>query len=122
MDVPANRLRGMFGAGAPVRLCTAAVRAGRLTHAAVRQTLDLYIEARLVQAAQRVACSRLHPVQARLARWLLSVYDRIDRDEFVVPQEIIAELVGVHRPTITVALQRIQDQGAIDRRGRAIIL
>jgi signal transduction histidine kinase len=60
--------------------------------------------------------------QARLARWLLDVDDRITRHEFVIAQDIIAELLGIHRPTVSVALQRLEDEGAIERRGRAIVI
>jgi signal transduction histidine kinase len=64
----------------------------------------------------------LHPVEARLARWLLAIHDRIDGNTFVVPQELIADMLGVHRPTVSLALQRLEDQGAITRCGRAIVI
>jgi signal transduction histidine kinase len=109
-------------AGAAVRVPTASLKAVRLANPAVRKALDLYIEARFVQAAQAVACSRLHALQPRLARWLLGVHDRIGRNEFVISQESIADMLGVHRPTVSIALQRLQDEGAIERRGRAIVV
>jgi signal transduction histidine kinase len=108
--------------GTAVRVPTASVKAVRLTDASVRKAIDLYIEARFFQTAQAVACSRLHPLHARLARWLLGVHDRIAGNEFVVSQESIADLLGVHRPTVSIALQQIQDEGAIVRRGRAIVI
>ena len=109
-------------AGPAVRVPTALLKAVRLANPSVRQVLDLYIEARFVQAAQAVACSRLHPLQSRLARWLLGVHDRVARNEFVISQESIADMLGVHRPTVSIALQRLQDEGAINRRGRAIVV
>jgi signal transduction histidine kinase len=108
--------------GTAVRLPTASLKAVRLANPSVRAALDLYIEARFLQAAQGVACSRLHPLQPRLARWLLGVHDRIARHEFLVSQESIADMLGVHRPTVSIALQRLQDEGAIERRGRAIVV
>jgi len=108
--------------GAAVRVPTASLKAVRLAHPSVRKAIDLYIEARFLQTAQAVACSRLHPVHARLARWLIGVHDRTARSEFVISQESMAELLGVHRPTVSVALQQIQDEGAIVRRGRAIVI
>lgn len=108
--------------GAAVRVPTASLKAVRRVNASVQTTLDLYIEARFLQAAQAVACSRLHPLQARLARWLLGVQQRIARNEFIISQEFIAEMLGVHRPTVSMALQRLQDEGAIVRRGRAIVI
>jgi signal transduction histidine kinase len=109
-------------AGAAIRVPTASLKAVRLANASVRKTLDLYIAARFLQTAQAVACSRLHPLQSRLARWLLGVHERIARNEFIIPQEYIAEMLGVHRPTVSMALQRLQDEGAIVRRGRAIVI
>jgi signal transduction histidine kinase len=108
--------------GTAVRVPTASLKAVRLSNPSVRTALDLYIEARFLQAAQAVACSRLHPLQPRLARWLLGVHDRIARREFVVSQESIADMLGVHRPTVSIALQRLQHEGAIERRGRAIVV
>jgi signal transduction histidine kinase len=108
--------------GTAVRVPTASIKALRLADASVRQALDRYVEARFVQAAQAVACSRLHPLQSRLARWLLGIHDRVAGNEFVISQESIADLLGVHRPTVSVALQRLQDEGAIARRGRAIVV
>src|SRR5687768_7509298 len=46
--------------GTAVRVPTASVKALRLANPSVRTALDLYIEARFLQAAQAVACSRLH--------------------------------------------------------------
>jgi signal transduction histidine kinase len=109
-------------AGDALRVPIASLRAARLTNPSVRQALDMYIEARFVQAAQAVACTRLHPLQSRLARWLLAVCDRVGRNEFVISQESIADMLGVHRPTVSIALQRLQDDGAIERRGRAIVV
>jgi signal transduction histidine kinase len=108
--------------GAALRVPVAALKAARGASPSVRKALDLYIEARLIQTAQTAACNRLHPVEARLARWLLAIHDRIENDEFVVAQEFIADMLGVHRPTVSTALQRFYDQGAVGRRGRAIVI
>jgi signal transduction histidine kinase len=108
--------------GPAVRVPTTSLKAVRLANASVRKAIDLYIEARFLQTAQAVACSRLHPLHSRLARWLLGVHDRIARDDFVISQESISDMLGVHRPTVSTALQQIQDEGAIVRRGRAIVI
>jgi signal transduction histidine kinase len=108
--------------GTAVRVSTASFKAVRLANASVRRVLDLYIEARFVQTAQAVACSRLHPLRARLARWLLGIQERSVRNEFVISHESIANRLGVHRPSVSTALQHLQDQGVIARRGRAIVI
>src|SRR5256885_8222033 len=106
-------------AGSAVRVPAAVVRAARRANLAVRETFDLYTEARLIQVAQTAACSRLHSVEERLARWLLAIDDRIAGDEFIVPHESIANMLGVQRPTVSMTLQRFHEQHAIERRGRA---
>jgi CRP-like cAMP-binding protein len=76
---------------------------------AFRQQVLLYIRAVLAQLSQSVACNALHSVEQRLARWLLMTHDRAGRDTFAITQEFIAEMLAVHRPTVTVVLQRLQD-------------
>jgi signal transduction histidine kinase/CRP-like cAMP-binding protein len=108
--------------GTALRVPTTSLRAARRAWPAVARVLDLYTEAQLIQIAQTAACHRLHSVEARLARWLLGVHDRITGDEFVVAHESIADMLGVHRPTVSTVLHRFQEQHAIVKRGRAIVL
>lgn len=108
--------------GRAMRMPAPALRAARFSNPSVRAALDLYTQARFVQFAQTAACSRLHSVEQRLARWLLAIHDRIDGEEFVVPQEFIAAMLGVQRPTVSTRLQRLQERGAITRRGRVIVI
>jgi signal transduction histidine kinase len=108
--------------GTALRARTADVKAARARHPRVRQALDAYTEACLIQMAQTAACNRLHCLEARLARSLLSIHERIEGDRFVLSQEALATMLGVHRPTIAVALQRLQEQAAIARQGRALVI
>jgi signal transduction histidine kinase len=108
--------------GLAVRVPLASLRAARAHHVSVRATLDAYTQARYIQVAQTAACNRLHRVEARLARWLLEIRERIDRSDFVVAQEFIAGMLGVQRPTVSSALQILQNHGALTRRGRAIVV
>lgn len=84
----------------------------------VREVLDHYTTARLVQVAQVAACNRLHSVGSRLARWLLMLRDRIDGDHLRLSQQAIADALGVHRPTIALELQRLHGTGAVFYRSR----
>jgi signal transduction histidine kinase len=108
--------------GAAFKAPAAAIRAERLRVPAVRAVLDLYTEARLIQVAQTAACNRLHGVEARLARWVLAIADRIDADSFRLSQEFMAQMLGVHRPTVSTTLQRLKDAGVISSRGRSIVI
>lgn len=70
-----------------------------------------------------IACNRLHTVEPRLARWLLVTLDRSTTKTLPLTHEIMAEMLGVHRPTLTIALQSLVKTGALTAaRGRVEIL
>ncbi|WP_176480107.1 helix-turn-helix domain-containing protein [Mesorhizobium sp. WSM3859] len=68
----------------------------------------------LNQIAQNTSCNRLHEVQERCARWLLQTHDRVDSDEFPLTQEFLSQMLGVHRPSVSVAAATLQRAGLID--------
>ncbi len=109
-------------AGMALRTTTAQLRAERLRRPSLRTVVDRYTEARLIQVAQTAACNRLHSVEARLARWLLAIADRIDDDHFTLPHEFMAQMLGVHRPTVSLTLQGFRDAGILGSRGRSLII
>jgi hypothetical protein len=65
------------------------------------------------------ACNALHPVEARMARWLLHIHDRMDGDTIPLTQEALSQLLGVRRTTVTLVVPKLRASGAIrsDRRG-----
>jgi CRP-like cAMP-binding protein len=81
--------------------------------AALREAADRYLQGLIIQIAQTVACNRLHPVGERAARWLLMTADRVGADEFHLTQEFLATMLGVHRPSVTVAAGELQREGSI---------
>jgi signal transduction histidine kinase len=109
-------------AGTAARASTSQLRIERLQRPSIRTIFDRYTEARLIQIAQTAACNRLHSVEARLARWLLAIADRIDDDSLTLPQEFIAQMLGVHRPTVSLTLQGLRDAGVIAYRGRSLMI
>ena len=75
------------------------------------------------QIAQSTSCNRLHEVQERCARWLLQTHDRVDSDSFPLTQEFLGQMLGVHRPTVSIAAGMLQKAGLIVySRGRIIIV
>jgi CRP-like cAMP-binding protein len=64
-----------------------------------------------------VACNGAHSLSQRLARWLLMMRDRSGADELPITQSLLAEMLGVQRPTITNSARELERAGAI-RRGR----
>jgi CRP-like cAMP-binding protein len=88
-----------------------------------QQLLLRYTQALLTQISQTAVCNRLHSVEQQLCRWLLLSHDRLNTDELVMTQELIADMLGVRREGVTVAAGRLQDYGAISYvRGRIQIL
>jgi CRP-like cAMP-binding protein len=63
--------------------------------------------------SQSAACNRLHVIEQRCARWLLMSHDRVGRDQFDLTQEFLAEMLGVRRPGVTVAMGILQKAGLI---------
>jgi CRP-like cAMP-binding protein len=90
---------------------------------ALQKILLLHTQARLTQIAQSAACNRQHKIEARLARWLLSVYDCVLQDELDLTQEFISNMLGVRRAGVTIAAKALQDKGIIRyNRGKIVIL
>ena len=82
-----------------------------------------YTQALITQISQTAVCNRLHSVEQQLCRWLLLSHDRLNTNELVMTQELIADMLGVRREGVTVAAGRLQDEGAISYvRGRIQIL
>ena len=85
--------------------------------------LLLYTQALLTQMSQTAVCNRLHSIEQQLCRWLLLSHDRLQSDELVMTQELIANMLGVRREGVSVAAHRLQELGLIEyRRGRIKIV
>lgn len=82
-----------------------------------------YTHSFLAMTSQTAACNRLHTVDERLCRWLKMTYDRVRRTEFSLRQEFIAQMLGVHRPSVSIAAGILQKAGLISyHRGQMQIL
>lgn len=79
----------------------------------LHQRLMRYVMALLNQIAQGTSCNRLHQVQERCARWLLHTHDRVGGDSFMLTQEFLSQMLGVHRPTVSIAARMLQQAGLI---------
>ncbi|MCA9851557.1 MAG: Crp/Fnr family transcriptional regulator [Dehalococcoidia bacterium] len=73
--------------------------------------------------SQSVLCNRFHELTQRAARWLLVFASKLPpgEDPLPVTQEILSQMLGVHRPSVTLALQALTDAGAIRSEGRGLI-
>lgn len=87
---------------------------------AIRFALQIHFRALLVQLQFGVGCNALHPVKARMGRWMLHLRDHIDDDVLPLTQEQLAQILGVRRPTVTLLMRSLRASGAIKsvRRGQ----
>ncbi len=82
-----------------------------------------YTQALMTQMFQTAACNRHHSVEQQLCRWLLMTVDRIPTGELVMTQELVANMLGVRRESVTEAAGSLQNAGCIRyRRGHIAVL
>jgi CRP-like cAMP-binding protein len=87
------------------------------------QTLmEAYAQAFLGQVMVSVACNGAHSLKQRLARWLLMMRDRSDSDMLPITQSLLAEMLGVQRPTITNAVREFESTGLIEGGRRQVTI
>jgi CRP-like cAMP-binding protein len=83
-------------------------RGGRLVTLLQRHTQLV-----MITMAQLILCNRIHRLDQRAARWLLQVDDRVDEAPFKVTQEFLAQMIGVQRPALSVAMRQFKDAGLV---------
>ena len=127
-------LLGVFGAkrssvrllvqipGTAARMSRAAFTRAMETIPSFRGLMITYVEAFLKQVLVSVACNGAHDLKHRLARWLLMMRDRSDDDALPITQNLLAEMLGVQRPTITNAARELQRAGLIERGRREVTI
>jgi CRP-like cAMP-binding protein len=110
-------------AGAGYRLSALAMkeefdRAGHVLHLLLR-----YTQALITQMSQTAACNRHHSLDQQLCRWLLLSLDRLQGNDLVMTQELIANMLGVRREGVTEGALKLQKAGLIRySRGRITVL
>ncbi len=108
-------------AGSSSRISMEALRRQMEAWPQLRELFLSYIRFFLVQTLQSVACNTLHTVDERCAKWLLMAHDRAGHeDTFNLTQEFLAEMLGVHRPSVTIVARTLQNAGLI-RYSRGVI-
>src|ERR1700691_4232130 len=91
--------------------------------APVLHLLLRYTQALITQMAQTAVCNRDHTVDQQLCRWLLLSLDRLQGDELLMTQELIANMLGVRREGVTEGAMKLQHAGLIRyARGRISVL
>src|ERR1700689_13943 len=87
-----------------------------------RSLMYAYVQAFQEQVLVSVACNGAHSLKQRLARWLHMMRDRGDDDTLQITQSLLAEMLGVQRPSITNAAKKLERAGLIERGLRQVTI
>lgn len=89
----------------------------------LRGVMHNYMLAMFVLVSQTAACNRRHPVEERCARWLLMTHDRVEEDTFPMTHEFLADMLGVRRPSVSIAMSILSKAGYTRyRRGKVEVI
>jgi CRP-like cAMP-binding protein len=120
-DSPVRAL--VQGTGTALRMTSKRFRSEHGKHGALHREVNRYIHYRIIQVTQTAACNRFHPIEARLARWLLMTRDRMGTNHFRHTQELLGNMLGVLRVAVTNAAGALQRRKLISySRGEINIL
>jgi CRP-like cAMP-binding protein len=72
-----------------------------------------FANAHMIMLTQNIACNSQHSIEQRCARWLLLTHDRMGKDEFVLTQEFLSQMLGVRRAGVSGVMQTLQKAGYI---------
>ncbi|MEH2502458.1 Crp/Fnr family transcriptional regulator [Bradyrhizobium sp. AZCC 1721] len=116
---PSDMTAIVRAAGTAFRIPASRFHAAFNRSPAIRHAVQIHVRAMLMQLQLGSACNALHPVEARMARWLLQLRDRVDHDVLPLTQQALSQIVGVRRTTVTLLMRKLRACGAIksDRRG-----
>jgi CRP-like cAMP-binding protein len=108
--------------GSATKMSRAAFTQAMQSTPSFRNLMDAYVQAFLEQVMVSVACNGAHSLKQRLARWLLMMRDRNDGDVLPITQNLLAEMLGVQRPTITNAAREFERAGLVERGRRQVTI
>ena len=110
-------------AGRGYRLSSHAIKEAFGRNGPVMHLMLRYTQALITQMTQTAVCNRHHTLDKQLCRWLLLSMDRLQGNELVMTQELIANMLGVRREGVTEAALKLQSAGLIQyARGHITVL
>jgi CRP-like cAMP-binding protein len=110
-------------AGSAYRLSARRLKAEFNRHGDMQLLLLRYTQALITQMSQTAVCNRHHSVDQQLCRWLLLSLDRLNSNQLVMTQELIANMLGVRREGVTDAAGKLQKLGVVQyARGQITVL
>lgn len=89
----------------------------------LRDLIVRYNEVLLAQVQMTAACNAMHGLEARLSRWILQTRDRIEEEDIPLTQELLSEMLGVRRTSVSEIASRLQAANLITySRGKIVIV
>jgi len=109
-------------AGWSLRMSANALRQELLADEALYSIIGRYAQVLLARSMRMAVCNMFHSVEQRCIRWLLTISDLTDHADMPLTHDLIATMLGVHRPTVTLVLGTLRRAGLIsETRGRVVI-
>ena len=112
-QVPLVKVRALIP-GAVVRMRVDAFEAAIERSSEVNRCVMRYLNVLFSQLVLSASCNRLHSLEQRCARWLLSCRDRTHFEEVPVTQELLAEMLGVRRQSVDHVLGELETKQMIE--------
>src|SRR5438105_1587520 len=101
--------------GSTAQMSRAAFTRAMRSMPSFRRLAYAYVQAFQEQVMVSAACNGAHRLKERLARWLLMMRDRSDGDTLLISQDLLAEMLGAQRPSITNTAAELEHAGLIQR-------
>jgi CRP-like cAMP-binding protein len=108
--------------GSAMKISRAAFRRAMDDMPAFRLLMFAYMQAFLEQVLVSGACNGAHSLKERLARWLLMMRDRTDGDILLITHDMLAEMLGAHRPSVTNVARELESSGRIELGRRQVTI
>lgn len=109
--------------GSALRIRSETLRAEMAQCNVLASLLERFVQMIISQIAQTAACNRLHSLEERCCRWLLTAHDSARSDSFSVTHEFLAMMLGVQRTGVSLKVNVLQKAGLIRySRGRMTII
>lgn len=114
LSVETSNIRAVVqGEGFAMRMKTADFTKECGKNSSLPRILRRYTHSFLAQVSQSAVCYRFHPVEARLARWLLMTADRMKTNEFKITQDFLSNMLGVRREAVNKSVGSLQKEQLI---------
>lgn len=101
------------GEGTALRMKASVLSRHASGNSRLQSLLKLYAHALLAQVSLSAICNQFHPLEARLARWLLATRDRLRKNEFQMTQQFLSNMLGVRREMVNRAAGTLAERGLI---------